>query len=446
MQVTIDDLSSVKKNLHIEIPEEDVARELDEAYKNLRKTAKVKGFRPGKTPRAVLERRFHKDVNADVGSKLIQESLIKAIQDNELNVVGRPHIDPPELTDKGPYKYTATVEVNPEIDEVDFSGLSLKKTRYRVTDEEIEAQLKLIQRNMAKLEPLAEERPVADEDFVLIDYEGFEDGTPMPELQKTENYSMKIGRAMISKEFDDQLIGMEKDGEREFRISFADDYYNQKLAGKTVTFKVHLRDIRKEILPELGDEFAKSVGPFENLEALKKEIVDNLTNGYEKRSEQELNEQIFSTLLEKTEFEVPEALVEYELDHIVRDAERSFQYHNMDPEQIGLTRETMRERYRETAEKQVRRHLILSKIMQQENLTLSDDDIDAGFQEMAGQINRPVEEIKGFYRQDKEQLDFFKHTLLEKSAIKLIIEAASVQEVEAELQQDKKADEAKDDS
>lgn len=287
---------------------------------------------------------------------------------------------------------------------------------------------------------------MADEDFVLIDYEGFEDGAPMPELQKTENYSMKIGRAMISKEFDEQLIGMKKGGEHEFTVTFADDYYNQKLSGKTVTFKVFLHDIRKEILPELDDEFAKSVGPFETLEALKKEIVDNLTNGYEKRSEQELNEQIFSALLEKTDFEVPEALVEYELDHIVSDAERSFQYHNMDPEQIGLTRDTMRERYRETAEKQVRRHLILSKIMQQEKLELSDEDLDAGFQEMAGQINRPVEEIKGFYRQDKERLDFFKHTLLEKSAIKLIIEAASVQEVEGELEKGAKPDTPKDES
>ncbi len=435
MQVTIDDLSSVKKNLHIEIPEEDVARELDEAYNSLRKTAKVKGFRPGKTPRAVLERRFHKDVNADVGSKLIQESLVKAIEENELNVVGRPHIDPPELPGKGPYKYTATVEINPEIEDVDFSGLSLKKALYRVTDEEIDAQLKLIQQNMAKLEPLPEDRPAAEEDFVLIDYEGFQDGKPMPELQKTENYSLKIGKAVISKEFDAQLIGMEKGVEREFSVSFPDDYFNQTLAGKTVAFKVHLRDIRKEILPALDDAFAKSVGPFENLEALRKEIADNLMNGYEKRSEQELNEQIFSALLEKTDFEVPEALLEYELDHIVRDAERSFQYHNMDPEKIGLTPETMRERYRETAEKQVRRHLILSKIMQQEKLALSEDDLEAGFQEMAGQINRPVEEIKGFYRQDKEQLEFFKHTLLEKSAIKLIIEAASVEETEAELDQ-----------
>ncbi len=446
MQVTVDDLSSVKKTLHIEIPEEDVTRELDEAYKNLKKTAKIKGFRPGKAPRAVLERRFKKDVNADVSSKLIQESLIQAIQDKALRVVGTPRIDPTELKEAGPYQFTATVEINPEIDDIDFKGLALKKTRYRVTDEEVEAQLKLLQRNMARLEPLEEERPAAMEDYVLIDYEGFEGGQPMQELQKTENYSLKLGRGMISKDFDEQIVGLGKGEDREFTIDFADDYFNAKLAGKTVTFKVLLHDIRKEILPDLDDEFAKKVGPFENFDALRKEIVDNLTNGYEKRSEQELNEQIFLSLLDKTDFEVPDALVDYELDHIIADAERSFQYHNMDPEQIGLTRDKMKERYRDTAEKQVRRHLILSKIIDQEKLDLTDEELDAGFEEMAGRVSQPVEQIKSFYRQDREQLDFFKHTLLEKKAIKLIIEAGSVEEVAAELEKTEDSAESQDDS
>ncbi len=446
MQVTVDDLSSVKKALHIEIPEEDVSRELDEAYKNLRKNAKIKGFRPGKAPRSVLERRFKKDVNADVSSRLIQESLVQAIQEKSLRVVGSPHVDPPELQDEGPFQFTVTVEVNPEIDDIDFKGLELKKTRYRVTDEEIDAQIKMVQRNMAKLEPLAEERPAEMDDYVLIDYEGFENGQPMPALQKTENYSLKLGREMISKSFDENLVGMEKGKEREFTVDFPEDHFNKALAGKTVSFKVLLHDIRKEILPELDDEFAKSVGPFETIDALRQEIVNNLTNGYDKRSEQELNEQIFSSLLEKTDFEVPDTLVDYELDHIVSDAERSFQYHNMDPEQIGLTRENMKERYRETAEKQVRRHLILSKIIDQEKLDVSDEELEAGFAEMSEQVNRPVEEIKGFYRQDKEQLDFFKHTLLEKKAIKLIIDAGSVEEVEAELEKKDQSADTQDDS
>ena len=446
MQVTVDDLSSVKKSIRIEIPEEDVAKELDRAYKELRKTAKIKGFRPGKAPRSVLERRFKKEVNADVSAKLIQESLVQAIQDKALRVVGAPRVNPPEMTGAGPYAFEATVEINPEIDDINFKGFELKKTRYRVTDEEVEAQLKMLQRNMAKLAPLAEERPAAMEDYVLIDYEGFENGEPMPALQKTENYSLKLGKGMISPDFDQQLVGLSKGEELEFTVDFAKDYFNEALAGKTVAFKVLLHDIRKEILPDLDDEFAKKVGPFADFAALKKEIVDNLTNGYEKRSEQELNEQIFSTLLEKAEFEVPDTLVDYELDHIIADAERSFQYHNMDPEQMGLTRDKMKERYRDTAEKQVRRHLILSKIIDQEKLDLTDEELNTGFQEMAGQVNQPVEQVKSFYRQDRERLDFFKHTLLEKKAIKLIIEAGSVEEVEAELEKPGQNAEAEDES
>ena len=446
MQVTVDDLSSVKKSLLIEIPAEDVTRELDEAYKNLRKTARIKGFRQGKAPRSVLERRFKKDVNADVASKLIQGALIQAIQEKELRVVGTPQIDPSELKEDGPYQFKATVEINPDIEDVDFKGLALKKSLYRVTDEEVDAQLKMLQRNMAKLEPLTEDRPVAMDDYVLLDYEGFENGAPMPELQKTEKYSMKLGRGMISNDFDEQMVGMNKGEDREFTIAFPEDYFNRQLAGKTVTFKVTLHDIRKEILPELDDAFATQVGPFENFDALKQKIVDNLTSGYEKRSEQELNEQIFSSLLERTDFEVPQTLVDYELDHIIADAERSFQYHNMDPEQIGLTRDNMKERYRETAEKQVRRHLMLSKVIDQEKLDLTDEELDAGFAEMADQVNRPIEEIKGFYRQDRERLDYFKHTLLEKKAIKLIIEAGSVEEVEAELEKSDPSSDTQDDS
>ena len=142
MPVTVEDLSSVKKILHIEIPENDTVRELDNAYNTLRKNAKIKGFRPGKAPRSVLERMFKKDVHADVTSRLIQESFMNAVKETDLKIVGTPQIDPPELTAKGPYKYDATVEIKPDIEAIDFKGLSLKKTRYQVRDEEIQAQLK----------------------------------------------------------------------------------------------------------------------------------------------------------------------------------------------------------------------------------------------------------------------------------------------------------------
>jgi len=329
MQVTVDNVNSVKKTLHIEIPEKDVLRELDRAYQDLGKTAKIKGFRPGKVPRSVLESRFKKEVNADVLSRLIQESLINAIKEKDLKVVGSPQVDPPELTGKGPYKYSATVELNPELPEIDFKGLSLKKHMYEVSDEEIETQLKMLQKNLGKLEPIQDERPVQADDYVMINYEGFENGLPIPELQKTESFTMQIGKGMITADFDDQLVGMTAGQNKQISDSFPEDYYNKRIAGRTVDFEVTLIDIRKEEIPPIDYVMAKKAGDYKNLDELKAEITSNLKSGYDKRVEQEINEQVFEELLGRVDFEVPDAMVEGELNAIVADAERSFAFHQV---------------------------------------------------------------------------------------------------------------------
>ena len=437
MQVTVENLNSVKKKLHIEIPNDVVVRELDQAYKNLKKTAKIKGYRPGKTPRSVLERLFKKNVHSDVSSKLLQDSLINAIKENDLKVVGTPKIDSPGLDAKKPYKYDATVEVQPEIDQLDFKGLKLKKNLYRVSDEEMSAQLKMLQKNMAQQKTVEEVRPVQKGDFALIDYEGFKDGKPFAETQKTENFTLKIGNGQIFKEFDEQLIGMNPDETREINIHFPEDYLNKKLANLDITFHVKLNGIREEVLPEINDEFAKDLGKYETLDKLKNAISDNLHEGYQKRTEQELNEQIFTALIAKKDFEVPDMLVEYELNSIIADIERSFAYNNTSMEAMGLSKEKLSEKYRETAVKQVKRHLILNKLIEQEKLTLSDEEIDNGLKEMAKVFNKPLEEISSFYKQNKENLELFKNTLLEKKSIKLIVENSIIENVEAEAEQEK---------
>jgi trigger factor len=437
MQVTVENLNSVKKKLHIEIPNDVVVRELDEAYKNLKKTAKIKGYRPGKTPRSVLERLFKKNVHSDVSSKLLQDSLINAIKENDLKVIGTPKIDSPGLDAKKPYKYDATVEVQPEIDELDFKGLKLKKNLYRVSDEEMSAQLKMLQKNMAQQKTVEEARPVQKGDFALIDYEGFKDGKPFAETQKTENFTLKIGNGQIFKEFDEQLIGMNPDENREINIHFPEDYLNKKLANLDITFHVKLNGIREEVLPEINDEFAKDLGKYETLDQLKNAISDNLQEGYKKRTEQELNEQIFTALIAKKDFEVPDMLVEYELNSIIAEVERSFAYNNTSMEAMGLSKEKLSEKYRGTAVKQVKRHLILNKLIEQEKLTLSDEEIDNGFKEMSKAFNKPLEEISSFYKQNKENLELFKNTLLEKKSIKLIVENSIIENVEPEDEQKK---------
>ncbi|MES0447108.1 MAG: trigger factor [Desulfobacterales bacterium] len=436
MQVTVEDVSSVKKILHIEIPEDKVVRELDNAYKNLKKTAKIKGFRPGKAPRSVLERLYKKDVHIDVSSKLLQDSFVEAIKETDLNIVGNPKIDPPGLDEKGPYKYDATVEIKPEIEEIDFKGLTLKKNLYRVTDQEMDAQVAMLQKNLAQQKPITEDRAAQKDDFVLVDYEGFKDGKPFAETQKTENFTMKIGTGHILKTFDEQVIGMKPGDKKEIKVNFPEDYFNDKLANLEINFQVTLHEIREEVLPEIDDEFAKRLGQYETFDDLKNAITDNLEQGYAKRVEQEINEQIFEALIAKSEFEVPDSMVDYELEGIIEEAERSFAYHNKSMEELGLSKEILSEKYRDTADKKVRRHLILGKIVEQEDMTLADQEMEDGFKEMAQTFNQPLEDIKNYYKQNEDKIEFFKHTLLEKKAVKLIIKSSTIEEVEPELKQD----------
>ena len=436
MQVTVEDVSSVKKILHIEIPEDKVVRELDNAYKNLKKTAKIKGFRPGKAPRSVLERLYKKDVHIDVSSKLLQDSFVEAIKETDLNIVGNPKIDPPGLDEKGPYKYDATVEIKPEIEEIDFKGLTLKKNLYRVTDQEMDAQVAMLQKNLAQQKPITEDRAAQKDDFVLVDYEGFKDGKPFAETQKTENFTMKIGTGHIIKTFDEQLIGMKPGDKKEIKVNFPEDYFNDKLANLEINFQVTLHEIREEVLPEIDNEFAKRLGQYETFDDLKNAITDNLDQGYAKRVEQEMNEQIFEALIAKSEFEVPDSMVDYEIEGIIEEAERSFAYHNKSMEDLGLSKEILSEKYRDTAEKKVKRHLILGKIVEQEDMTLADQEMEDGFKEMAQTFNQPLEDIKNYYKQNEDKIEFFKHTLLEKKAVKLIIKSSTIEEVEPELKQD----------
>ncbi len=436
MQVTVEDVSSVKKILHIEIPEDKVVRELDNAYKNLKKTAKIKGFRPGKAPRSVLERLYKKDVHIDVSSKLLQDSFVEAIKETDLNIVGNPKIDPPGLDEKGPYKYDATVEIKPEIEEIDFKGLTLKKNLYRVTDQEMDAQVAMLQKNLAQQKPIIEDRAAQKDDFVLVDYEGFKDGKPFAETQKTENFTMKIGTGHILKTFDEQVIGMKPGDKKEIKVNFPEDYFNDKLANLEINFQVTLHEIREEVLPEIDDEFAKRLGQYETFDDLKNAITDNLEQGYAKRVEQEINEQIFEALIAKSEFEVPDSMVDYELEGIIEEAERSFAYHNKSMEELGLSKEILSEKYRDTAEKKVKRHLILGKIVEQEDMTLADQEMEDGFKEMAQSFNQPLEDIKNYYKQNEDKIEFFKHALLEKNAVKLIIKSSTIEEVEPELKQD----------
>jgi len=431
MDVTVEEISSVKKKLHIEVPRDEVAKELDAAYDNLKKNARIKGYRPGKVPRAVLERKFHKDVHSEVMQNLIQNTLFDAIKEKDLPILGTPEIDPSDLKPDQSFTYDATVELKPELPEVDFKGLNLQKTNYQADTGEIDNQVEMLKKHLAEYHPISEDRAAVDGDYVVIDYEGFKDGQPYAETEKTENYTLKIGQGMISEDFDQQLIGMKPGETKTFTIHFPEDYHNENLAGLDIEFQVTLTEIREEVLPAADDEMAKKLGEFSSMEELREEIRKNLQQGYDKRADQEIQEQIFEKLMNE-DFEVPETLVQHEIDGIIQDAEQRFAQNSLSMEQLGLTRDKMAEQYRDLAEKQVRRHLMINKIIEQEALEVADEELETEYSRFSEATGQPVDAIKTYYKQNPDKLEGFKHALLEKKAIDLIINHATIETVEPE--------------
>ncbi len=431
MQVTVEDVSPIEKKIHVEIPREEVARELDSAYNELKQKAKIKGYRPGKIPRSVLERHFKKDVHSDVINTLVQNSFPKALQETELPVIETKDIDAPDLDPDAGYTYYATVELKPEVPEVDFKGLDLTQTDYTVSEGEIDGQMEMLRKHLARYEPIEEERGVADGDHLTIDYEGFVDGAPYPPTEFKENHALRAGDGSFTEAFDRQIIDMRPGETREFTVSFPEDHSDKDLAGRDIAFRVTVKEIKQEILPEVDEEFAKQFGEYETVADLRAEIEENVRQGYEKRTQQELQEQIFEKLM-KNDFEVPDALVRTELDAIAQDTEQRFSQNGMSMEELGITREMLDQQYRPIAEKQARRHLLLNKIIEQENMEVTDEELDAEYGKLSEMIGQPLDFIKEYYNKHPEKLDGFKVALLEKKAVDLIITHASVKTVSPE--------------
>jgi trigger factor len=432
MQVKIEDKSAVKKVLSFEIPKEKVAKELDKAYNELKKKADIKGFRKGKIPRKVLENRFSKDVHADVAPRLIQDSFIEAIQEHNLNIVGGPQLDPPELKPDSDYVFDITVEVKPELPEIDYNGISLEKNRYTVSDAEVDAQIHMIQRTMAKKQKVAESRAVKDTDFVLIDYQGFLNDEPYEHTPQIENFLYKMGQGALPEEFSEKLAGCVPVQDIDVEVAYPEDHPDENLKGRTIVYKVRLKEIQEEILPEINDDLVKGLGRFETLDQVKDSIRDNLEKGIQQRVKHELSEQIFQQMLEKYEFEVPDAMIDGELNGIISETEQAYSANNTSLEEHGLSREKLSEQYRDVAEKQARRHLILEKIITQEKLDLTEEEMDKSLEEMARGMNATVDAIKNFFKADPRQMEYYKHTQLEKKAIDLIIEKSEITEKDPE--------------
>jgi trigger factor len=432
MKVDIEDVSTVKKVLRVEIPESEVTLELDKAYRTLKRNVSIRGFRPGKVPRSILERRFKKDMYAEVSGQLIQNSYAEALNETKLVPLGEPIIDRPDIEKGQPYQYSATMEVRPPIEDLNLNGLRLKKKVYKVSHEEVETQLKILQKNQAQLKTIEEERPVENGDVVLIDYEGFKDGQSFAPASKTENFHFEVGSGRILEDFDQQLVGMHSNTTKEFPVHFPTDYYNKDLAGLDITFKVTLKEIKEKILPEIDDEFAKDLGEHETLADLRQAIRTELERGYETQSERELRRDIIDLLIEQVDFELPEILVKHELTALISEAQNALSYRGLSLEDTGRTEESLSKEYYPQAERRTREYLLLQKLVEQEKITATDEMLDQAYKKMAEAMNQPVNTIKQFHNQHKEAYEVFKQRTLEEEAIKSIIKNSTIETIEAD--------------
>jgi trigger factor len=399
MKTNVEEISSIKKKVDIEIPGDQVTREIDSFYEDLKKKAKIKGFRPGKAPRSILERHFKDYVKAEVIQKLIQDTYPTALSETNLHAVSDPLIDPGVFESGKPFIYSATFEIKPEIKVEGYLGLNIEATKEEAKDEEVEERLKGLQNLHAQLKTISEARPIQTGDYAIIDYNAKMDGKPLEE-GKAIDFAVEVGSGRFIPALEEKLVGLRPDEEKEIEISFPEDYGFSKWAGKTIPFHVKIKEIKEKVLPLLDDEFAKDLGDYSSLEDLKTRLKSNIEKEKELALEQKLKDQIVDQLLQATPFEIPESLEEEQVKAMVSDFKLRLSTQGLDLEKIGLTEEKLREDYREMAKKQVRTFLILEKISGQEGMTVSDEEAEERLREISERVHQKFEVMKGYYEKN----------------------------------------------
>jgi len=429
MKTTLEEISPVKKRLHVEIESKEVDKRLNQAYGKIRKRAKIPGFRPGKVPRKILESYFGEQVIDDVTRELMTETFPKAIDEANTFPLGQPVIEKGILKQGQDFSYSAIIEVRPQFQVEDYLGLELEKEILAVTEEDVQKRLEEIREANGKMDSIQEERPVRDGDFVVVDYEGFEGGLPM-EGVKSANLLVKMGRNDFHPEFDKALIGLGKGAETEVSIDFGEDFYDKKLAGKTVNFKMRVIDIKELVLPELNDEFARNLGAdLKDLDGLKDEVRKALISQEEERIDRELKGRLLEKISRETEVELPETMVEGEIDFSVERFRGNLERGGSSLEKAGISEEDLRKEFRTDAEKRVREMLILDRIAEQDKISIGEDDLEEGFEKLAKRMGQDLETIKKYY-EVRGQVDFLRQEMLKEKTLNYLIEHAKISEVE----------------
>jgi len=426
-EVSIEDISSVKRKMLFEIPWADVKKELDKAYHVIGKKAKVKGFRPGKTPRKVLEMYYKNQAEEEAVSILVGESYADAVKENRISVVDNPVIDQKGIELNKNFKYTATVEIEPVFEPKDYIGLEVEKEEYEVKDEDVEARLEQLRQMYSTLESIEDNRGIIEGDFVNIDFEGKVDGKTSKKLT-SKNYMLEIGSKIFVPGFEDQLIGVSKGESKEIKVRFPDDYPSKNVAGKDGIFSVSVNDIKEKRLPDLDENFIKNFDAYDKLEDLKKDIRESLVKENETRINADLKNMIIDRLLENNEFEIPSVFVNRQIDYMALGARQRMINDGMNPEKAAEISSNLHDRFKSEAEKIVKTSLLIHKIAEKESITVDEKDIEVKLRELARKLAQDYESLKASYETNnlKEHL---KNEILEQKTLDFLEEKSDIRNV-----------------
>ncbi|HAA05710.1 MAG TPA: trigger factor [Syntrophobacteraceae bacterium] len=401
MKVNVVDLSPSKKKLQIEVPAQLVQAELEKRYKELARTARIKGFRPGKVPRNVLKNYYGKAIEGEVSNHFVNETYSEALRESQLEPLAQAEVDEISFDDAGALQYTATVEVVPPFAVEGYQGLEIRRRQFQVREEMVDTEMETLRDRHAELRSLNDERPVQEGDFVVVSVTPWVDGKIF-ERGIAKEQLLEVGKKSIHPDFDTHLIGHRPQEPFSFELAYEEGAPTQDLAGKTVRFDVIIQEVKEKILPELNDDFAKETRNLDTLDELRSSLREQLEKSEQQKLDQEIRQQISDKLYDLVSLEVPSKAVEVEVDQMVGQLQYQFQSQGLKVDASMFNTPEIRAEYRVQGERNLRLRLILDKIAQQENLAVDDSELEEIFGQFAKMARMDVEQVKA--EQDQYQI------------------------------------------
>lgn len=424
MQSLVSEIDPVTVEIKVEVPWDRVQKSLDETFTKLQRTARIKGFRPGKAPKNVVQKLFSKDVRAEVVSNLVEESVVAAVKQHSIPVVSNAMMaDRPELRDGQPLEFKVKFEVRPKVDTLDTS-LALTRATAAVSDADVDTEVERLRLQHAVVRPIEDARPAAKGDIVLLDYDVSIDGDAKPEM-KGEGRTITLGEGRLLEELDAGLQGITVGEKRDVVIERGEGDPNKELAGKKVIFSLSVTELRERILPDLDDEFAKDAGEYESLADLRGKLRTRLEDAAKARADSALREQAVEKLAAANPIPVPPSLVDQQMRAMVNEYVQLLQMMGQQPDLGPNGFEDMRKR----AEEKVRAALLLGELSRKATIVVTPEEIDAKFREIAERTGKHVAKVKADYAGEKRE--GLETQILEDKLIKHLLERATISDAPA---------------